>query len=66
MNIKDLATTVGGLVVIVASAAAGATIRALVTAPTAVVGMLDAGDGQTVQLVVRALSDVLWSIVRYL
>jgi len=66
MNMRDAATTVGGLVMVMASAAAGVTIRALLTAPTTVVGVLDAGDGQAIQLVVRALSDALWSIVRYL
>ena len=66
MNIRDLAATVGGLVMITASAAAGLTIRALLTAPTTVVGMLDARDGQPIQVVARALSDALWSIIRYL
>ena len=66
MNIRDTATALGGLVVIMASAAAAVTIRALLTAPATVVGMLDGGDGQPIQLVVKALSDALWSIVRYL
>jgi hypothetical protein len=66
MNIRDAATAVGGVVMVMATAAAGVTIRALLTAPTTVVGMLDAQDGQAIHVVVRALSDALWSIVRYL
>ena len=66
MNIRDAATTVGGVVMVMATAAAGVTIRALLTAPTSVVGMLDAREGQPIQAVVHVLSDALWSIVRYL
>jgi hypothetical protein len=51
---------------VMATAAAGFTIRALLTAPTTVVGMLDAQDGQPIQVLVHVLSNALWSIVRYL
>jgi hypothetical protein len=66
MNMRDAATTVGGVVMVMATAAAGFTIRALLTAPTTVVGMLEAQDGPPIQAVVHVLSNALWSIVRYL
>ena len=65
MNLRDVVTTFGGVVMVTASAAAAVTIRALLTAPTTVAGLLN-GDGQPFQVVVRALCDALWHIVRYL
>ena len=66
MSLRDFATTLGGLVMVSASAAAGLTIWVLLTAPTAVAGALNGGEGNALQIVARALYAAFSFLGRYL
>ena len=67
MTPQNIATTVAGVVVVAATAAAGLTAWLLVTAPTTVAMALNGQDGEPlVQVAVRALYDVLAGLIRYL
>ncbi len=67
MTIRNVTTTLAGLVVLAASTTAGAAIWLLLTAPTTVANAAVDGQGAgAFQLVVKALYRVLSQIVRYL
>ena len=67
MTKQNIATTVAGVVMVAATAAAGLTAWLLVTAPTTVAMALNGHDGEPLlQVTMRALYDVLASLIRYL
>ena len=66
MTIRNVTTTLGGLVVLLASTTAGAAIWVLLTAPTTVANAVDGQAAGAFQLVVQALYLVLSRLVRYL
>ena len=65
MKVRDIATTLAGLVAVMASFAAMVSIRLLLTAPTTLGGSLNGGSGPF-EVVGRALYETLAGIVRYL
>ena len=66
MTIRDVTTTLAGLLVLAASTTAGAAIWVLLTAPTAVAVAVDGQAAGALHLVARALYMVLSQLVRYL
>jgi hypothetical protein len=65
MTLRNIATTVAGVVVVVASTTAGSVIWLLLTAPTSVAGALDGHATGAVQIVVHALYAALSHFVSY-
>jgi hypothetical protein len=66
MTIRNVTTTLAGLVVLGASTTAGAAIWLLLAAPTTVANAVDGQSAGALRLVVRALYQVLAQFVRYL
>ena len=64
MKANDIVTTLGGLVLLGASAAAALTIRILITSPTSVAGMTDGRDG--LHAIANVLIAALSHLARYL
>ena len=65
MTFQDVATTVGSLIMLAASAAAGVTIWVLVTAPATMAGVAGGGE-QPLTIVARAILSALAQLIRYL
>ena len=65
MTLRNIATTLAGVVGLVASTTAGAVIWLLLTAPTTVAGAIDGHASGAVPFVVRALYAALSYIVGY-
>jgi|GraSoiStandDraft_23_1057293.scaffolds.fasta_scaffold981349_2 hypothetical protein len=66
MTIRNVTTTLAGLVVLAASTTAGTAIWLLLTAPTTVANAVHGDAAGAFRLVVRALYMVLSQLVRYL
>jgi hypothetical protein len=65
MRVRDIATSLAGLIAVMASAAAMVSIRLLLTDPATLGGSVHGG-GDPLHVVARALYEVLAGIVRYL
>jgi hypothetical protein len=59
----DILTTLAGVVMVTASAAAGVAIRLLLTAPSSVASVMDGHDGGLLYAVVRALYGAMSHLV---
>jgi hypothetical protein len=66
MTLRNVTTTLAGMVVLAASTTAGAAIWLLLTAPTTVAGAADGRAVGAFRLLARALYVVLSQIARYL
>ena len=66
MKTRDIATTMAGVVMLVASATAGVAIRLLLTSPTAVATALDGHEGGPLPAIARVLYEAMWDLVRSL
>jgi hypothetical protein len=66
MKARDIATTMAGMVMLVASATAGVAIRLLLTSPTTVATAMDGREGGPLHAIARVLYEAMWDLVRSL
>jgi hypothetical protein len=64
MKAYDILTTLAGVVMVTASAAAGVAIRLLLTAPSSVATVMDGHDGGPLFAVVRALYEAMSHLIQ--
>jgi hypothetical protein len=65
MKARDIATTMAGVVMLVASVTAGVAIRLLLTSPTTVATAMDS-QGGPVHAIARVIYEAMWDLVRSL